>query len=64
MHQSRFTLFRSDGRHHGYQHHGEPFADACIDKWDRFGGGSVIVSEDIAQGVNSQLIVLEGNIKS
>ena len=62
MEQSLFTLFRSDGGHHGYQHQGERFADACIDEWDRFGGGSIRVWEDIAQGVKSQLIVLEGNM--
>ena len=41
--ESRFTLFRADGRHRLYRRRGERFADACVFERDRYGGGSVMV---------------------
>ena len=41
--ESRFTLYRADGRHCVYLRCGERFADACVVERDRFGGGSVMV---------------------
>ena len=41
--ESRFTLFRPDGRRRVYQRRGERIADACVDERDTFGGGSVMV---------------------
>ena len=35
--ESRFTLFRPDGRRRVYRRHGERFADACVLERDRFG---------------------------
>ena len=60
--ESRFTLFRPDGRHRIYRRRGERFTDACVVEWDRFGGGSVMVWGGIAHGVKSQLIVVDGNM--
>ena len=60
--ESRFTLFRADGRRRLYRRRGERFADACVFERDRCGGGSVMVWEGISHGVKSPLIVLPGNL--
>ena len=41
--ESRFTLYRADGRRRVYRRRGERFADACVVERDRFGGGSAMV---------------------
>ena len=48
--ESRFTLYRADGRRRVYRRRGEPFADACVVERDRFGGGSVMVWEALLTG--------------
>ena len=55
--ESRFTLFRPDGRRRG-----ERFANACVLERDRFGGGSVMVWGGISHGLKSLLIVIAGNL--
>jgi hypothetical protein len=62
--ESRFTLFRPDGRCHVYRRCGERFADACILERDRFGGGSVMIWRGISHGLKSPLIVIAGNLTS
>jgi hypothetical protein len=49
--ESRFTLFRPDGRRLVYRRHGEHFADACVLEKDRFGGGLVMVWGGISHGL-------------
>jgi transposase len=56
--ESRFTLFRPDGRRRVYRCYGERFADACVLERDRFGGGSVMVWRGISHGLKSPLIVI------
>ena len=56
--ESRFTLFRADGRRRLYRRCGERFADACVFERDRYGGGSVMVWGGISHGVKSPLIVV------
>ena len=60
--ETRFTLFRADGRRRLYRRRGERFADACVFERDRYGGGSVIVWGGISHGVKSQLIVVPRNL--
>ena len=60
--ESRFSLFRADGRRHLYRRRGEPFADACVFERNRYGGGSVMVWVGISHGVKSPLIVVPGNL--
>ena len=62
MDESRFTLYRADGRRRVYRRRGERFAGACVVEWDRFGGGSVMVWGGIAHGIKSQLIIVAGNM--
>ena len=60
--ESRFTLFRADGRRRLYRRRGERFADACVFERDRYRGGSVMVWGGISHGVKSPLIVVPGNL--
>ena len=60
--ESRFTLYRSDGRRRVYRRRGERYTDACVAKRDRFGGGSVCVWGGISYGFKSPLIVIDGNL--
>ena len=60
--ESRFTLYRADGRRRVYRRRGDRFADACVVERDRFGGGSVMVWGGIAHGIKSQLIIVAGNM--
>ena len=60
--ESRFTLFRADGRRHLYRRRGERFADDCVFERDRYGGGSVMVWGGISHGVKSLFIVVPGNL--
>ena len=60
--ESRFCLFRSDGRQRVYRRRGERFADGCVVERDRFGGGSVMVWGGISYGLKSQLVVIDGNL--
>ena len=60
--ETRFTLYRADGRRRVYRRRGERFADACVVERDRFGGGSVMVWGGIAHGIKSQLIIVAGNM--
>ena len=62
MDESRFTLYRADGRRRVYRRRGERFADACVVEWDRFGGGSIMVWGGIAHGIKSQLIIVAGSM--
>ena len=41
--ESRFTLFRADGRSRSYRRHNERYAANCVLEHDRFGGNSVMV---------------------
>ena len=60
--ESRFALFRLDGRRRVYRRRGEQFADVCVRERDRFRGGSVMVWGGIAHGVKAPLIVVNGNL--
>ena len=60
--ESRFTLFRSDGRQRVYRRRGERFADACVLQRDRFGGGSLLVWGSIAYNFKSELVFIDGSL--
>ena len=61
--ESRFTLFLPGRSASCIPTSQKRFADTCVDETDRFGGGSIMVRGDIAHGVKSHLIAVEGNIK-
>ena len=62
--ESRFSLYRADGRKRVYRRRGERFTDACVMENDRFGGGSVMVWGGIAHGLKTPLIVVNGNLNA
>ena len=60
--ESRFTLFRPDGRRHVYRSRGERFSDACVLERDMFGDPSLMVWGGIYHGLKSPSIVIAGNL--
>ena len=36
--ESRYLLYRADGRQRVYRRNGERYRDSCLDERDRFGG--------------------------
>ena len=60
--ESRFQLFRHDGRSRVFRRTGERFARPCVREVDRFGGGSVMVWGAIRFGWRSPLLIIEGNL--
>ena len=60
--ESRFSLFRADGRKRVYRRKNERYADACVIERDRFGGGSVMVWWAIAHGFKSPLVTVDGTL--
>ena len=62
--ESRFNLTHHDGRIRVFRRRGERFADNCLIKRDRFGGGSVMVWGGITGRRKKNLIVLHGNLNA
>lgn len=62
--ESRFNLFRADGRRRVYRRRNERYADSCVIERDRFGGGSVMVWGGIAYGRRTQLHIIRGNLNA
>ena len=62
--ESRFNLSHHDGRIRFFKRRGERFADNCLIKRDRFGGGSVMVWGGILGRRKTNLIVVQGNLNA
>ena len=60
--ESHFNLSNADGRVHVYRRHHEWYANNCVQEFDRFGGGGVMVWAAINHGFRSQLVVVQGNL--
>ena len=50
--ESRFTLFRPDGRRRVYRRRGECLVNACVDEWDKFGVAPLWSGEALCKGLN------------
>nr|KAG5707105.1 hypothetical protein BaRGS_011816 [Batillaria attramentaria] len=61
-HESRFCVSHTNGKVRVYRRPGERFQDACIRKYDRFGGPSVMVWDAIPRDFRSPLEVINGNL--
>ena len=59
--ESRFLLKRCDGRTLVYRRQNERFAPAYVQKVDRFGGGSVMMSTAISYN-RTNLVLVQGNL--
>ena len=62
--ESRFNLFRVDGRRRVYRRRNERYADCCVIERDRFGGDSVMVWGGVAYGRRTQLHNIRGNLNA
>ena len=62
--ESRFSLFRSDGKKRVYRRRGKGFADACGGENDIFGGASVMVWGGIAYGLRMPLVIVDGALNA
>ena len=60
--ESRYLLYRSDGRCRVYRRRNERFTDPCVSEVDRFGGGGVMVSGGICHGRKTPLVFIEGSL--
>ena len=60
--ESHFNLSNADGRVPVYRRRHERYANNCVQEYDCFGGGGVMVWADINDGFRSQLVVLQGNL--
>ena len=62
--ESRFSVSQADGRVHVYRFRNDRYTQCCIRERDRFGGGSVMVWGSIMNNVKTDLVVVQGNLKS
>ena len=62
--ESRFNLFRADGRRRVYRRRNELYADCFVIERDRIGGGSVMVWGGIAYGRRTQLHNIRGHLNA
>lgn len=62
--ESRFTLYKSDGRERVYRRRGERLARPCIREVHPFGGGGVMVWGGICGDQKTRLVVVQGNLNA
>lgn len=60
--ESRYLLYRSDGRQRVYRRVGERFRDNCLAEVDRFGGGGLMVWAGISHGHRTPLVFIDGRL--
>ncbi len=58
--ESRFSLYRADGRQRVWQSVGERFADVNVVVWVAHGGGGVMVWAGVCYGQQTQMHFIEG----
>lgn len=60
--ESRFLLYRHDGRMRVYRRRNERYAQHCIQGVDRYGGGSVMMWAAISVDGRTDLVHVQGNL--
>ena len=58
--ESRYLLYRPDGRQRVYRRNGERYRDNCLVERDRFGGGALMVWAGISYGHRTPLVFIDG----
>ena len=62
--ESRFLIFRNDGRQLVYRRFGERLAPNCVQQVWLFGGGGLMVWGGICGDVKTRLVVIRGNLNA
>ena len=62
--ESRFCIFRNDGRQHVYRRVGERLAPNCIHQVRPYGGGGLMVWGGICGDVKTRLVVIRGKLNA
>lgn len=62
--ESRFSLFRNDGRQRVYRRVGERLAPNCVHQVTPFGGGGIMVWGGICGDLKTRLVVIRGNLNA
>ena len=62
--ESRFQIFRADGRVRVYRRRGERSAECCVQETVPFGGGSVMVWAGICGQERTDLVVIDQNLNA
>ena len=62
--ESRFTLMSADGRIRVWGRPGGRFAEACVMPVDRFGGGSLMVWEEVQYAGKTNLIAIRQTLNA
>ena len=60
--ESRFLLYRADGRQRVYRRDGERYRDNCVVERDQFGGGGLMVWAGISYGHRTPLVFTDGSV--
>ena len=60
--ESRYLLYRADGRQRVYRRDGERYRDNCLIERDRFGGGGLMVWAGISYGHRTPLVFIDGSL--
>ena len=58
--ESRYLLYRANGRQRVYRRNGELYRDNCLVERDRFGGGALMVWTGISCGHRTPLVFIDG----
>ena len=58
--ESRYLLYRADGRQRVYRRNGERYRDNCLVDRDRFGGDALMVWAGISYGHRTPLVFIDG----
>ena len=60
--ESRYLLYRADGRQRVYRCDGQRYCDNCLVEHDQFGGGGLMVWAGISYGHRTPLVFIDGSL--
>ena len=62
--ESRFNIYKNDGKGRVYRRRHERFRDNCIIETERFGGGSVMIWGGMSMDTNTQPVFIRGKLNA
>ena len=60
--ESRYLLYRADGRQRVYRRDKQCYRDNCLVEHDQFGGGGLMVRAGISYGHRTPLVFIDGSL--